>query len=129
MSGLFRPLLLAAGCLATLCVMTAAQSTTLAQNETTPSVLPTTTTTTPVPPPTLPTVTTPAPGGLRPNGLSALARTPARPRGRAALPAGGARGAGAGRGPATWRPVRVRPGTGRGGRCWGSPRGEGAAEP
>ncbi|XP_004331327.1 sialomucin core protein 24 isoform X1 [Tursiops truncatus] len=62
MSGLFRPLLLAAGCLASLCVMTAAQNTTLAPNTTAPSVLPTTTTTTaPMPPPTLATVTTPAP--------------------------------------------------------------------
>lgn len=79
MSGLFRPLLLAAGCLASLCVMTAAQDTTLAPNTTAPSVLPNTTTTTtaPVPPPTLPTVTTPEPGGRRPNGLSALAPSPA----------------------------------------------------
>eukprot|EP00069_Balaena_mysticetus_P007497 bmy_05567T0 len=61
MSGLFRPLLLVAGCLATLCVMTAAEDTTLALNETAPSVLPSTTTTAPVPPPTLPAVTTLAP--------------------------------------------------------------------
>ncbi|XP_007447330.1 PREDICTED: sialomucin core protein 24 isoform X3 [Lipotes vexillifer] len=61
MSGLFRPLLLAAACLAALCVITAAQNTTLAPNMTTPSVLPTTTTTAPVTPPILPTVTTPAP--------------------------------------------------------------------
>lgn len=77
MSGLFRPLLLAAGCLASLCVMTAAQNTTPASNTTTSSVLPTNTTTAPVPPPTFPTVTTPAPGGRRPNGLSALAPPPA----------------------------------------------------
>ncbi|XP_032507276.1 sialomucin core protein 24 isoform X1 [Phocoena sinus] len=61
MSGLFRLLLLAAGCLASLCVMTAAQNTTPASNTTTSSVLPTNTTTAPVPPPTFPTVTTPAP--------------------------------------------------------------------
>ena len=79
MSGLSRPLLLAVGCLAALCVITAAGNTTLAPNVTTPSSPSPTTTTVPVSPTTLapPPVTTPAPGGRRPNGLSAFALPPA----------------------------------------------------
>ncbi|KAF4025158.1 hypothetical protein G4228_017205 [Cervus hanglu yarkandensis] len=63
MSGLSRPLLLAVGCLAALCVITAARNTTLAPNVTTPSSPPPTTTTVPVSPTTrTPSpVTTPAP--------------------------------------------------------------------
>ncbi|CAI9156440.1 unnamed protein product [Rangifer tarandus platyrhynchus] len=63
MSGLSHPLLLAVGCLATLCVITAAGNTTLAPNVTTPSSPPPTATTVPVSPTTLtpPPVTTPAP--------------------------------------------------------------------
>lgn len=81
MSGLSRPLLLAVGCLAALCVITAARNTTVAPNVTTPSSPPPTTATVPVSPTTLtpPPVTTPAPGGRRPNGLSALARPPVGP--------------------------------------------------
>ena len=81
MSGLSRPLLLAVGCLAALCVITAARNTTVAPNVSTPSSPPPTTATVPVSPTTLtpPPVTTPAPGGRRPNGLSALARPPVGP--------------------------------------------------
>ncbi|XP_068841202.1 sialomucin core protein 24 isoform X3 [Capricornis sumatraensis] len=63
MSGLSRPLLLAVGCLAALCVITAARNTTVAPNVTTPSSPPPTTATVPVSPTTLtpPPVTTPAP--------------------------------------------------------------------
>ncbi|XP_006075520.1 sialomucin core protein 24 isoform X1 [Bubalus kerabau] len=63
MSGLSRPLLLAVGCLAALCVITAAGNTTVAPNVTTASSPPPTTTTVPVSPTTLPPppVTTPAP--------------------------------------------------------------------
>lgn len=128
MSGLSRPLLLAVGCLAALCVITAARNTTLAPNVTTPSSPPPTTTTVPVSPTTrTPSpVTTPAPGGRRPNGLSALARPPVGPS--RPLCVWCAR-AGAGRGPATWRPVRVRLGPGRGGRGCGVPWLEGLVEP
>ncbi|XP_040094468.1 sialomucin core protein 24 isoform X2 [Oryx dammah] len=63
MSGLSRPLLLAVGCLAALCVITAARNTTVAPNVTTPSSPPPTTAPVPVSPTTLtpPPVTTPAP--------------------------------------------------------------------
>ena len=125
MSGLSRPLLLAVGCLAALCVITAAGNTTLAPNVTTPSSPPPTNTTVPVSPTTLtpPLVTTPAPGGPRPNGLSAFARPPAS---RAEPPSLCV--VRAGRGPATWRPVRVRLGPGRGGRGCGVPWLEGLVE-
>uniref|UniRef100_A0A452FKP7 CD164 molecule n=1 Tax=Capra hircus TaxID=9925 RepID=A0A452FKP7_CAPHI len=53
MSGLSRPLLLAVGCLAALCVITAARNTTVAPNVTTPSSPPPTTATVPVSPTTL----------------------------------------------------------------------------
>ncbi|KAI4539894.1 hypothetical protein MG293_010289 [Ovis ammon polii] len=63
MSGLSRPLLLAVGYLAALCVITAARNTTVTPNVTTPSSPPPTTATVPVSPTTLtpPPVTTPAP--------------------------------------------------------------------
>ncbi|EQB78443.1 sialomucin core protein 24 isoform 3 precursor [Camelus ferus] len=62
MLGLSRPLLWAAGCLAALCVLTAAQSSDLTPNVTTPTTSPTTTKIAPVTTTTHPTVTTPAPG-------------------------------------------------------------------
>ncbi|KAB1275601.1 Sialomucin core protein 24 [Camelus dromedarius] len=61
MLGLSRPLLWAAGCLAALCVLTAAQSSDLTPNVTTPTTSPTTTKIAPVTTTTHPTVTTPAP--------------------------------------------------------------------
>lgn len=90
MLGLSRQLLWAVGCLAALCVLTAAKnSTILPPSTTTPWLSPPTTQTTSAPPKTLPT---PAPGGRRSYGLPTLfsrAEPPAMPAepgpGRAAL--------------------------------------------
>lgn len=61
MPGLRRPRLSAAGCLAALCGMSAAHTTTLASSATTLAALPTITSTASAPPPPLPPGTTPAP--------------------------------------------------------------------
>ncbi|XP_029074159.1 sialomucin core protein 24-like [Monodon monoceros] len=61
MPGLRRPRLSAASCLAALCGMSAAHTTTLASSATTLAALPTITSTASAPPPPLPPGTTPAP--------------------------------------------------------------------
>uniref|UniRef100_A0A8C9DWU6 Uncharacterized protein n=1 Tax=Phocoena sinus TaxID=42100 RepID=A0A8C9DWU6_PHOSS len=61
MPGLRLPRLSAAGCLAALCGMSAAHTTTLASSATTLAALPTITSTASAPPPPLPPGTTPAP--------------------------------------------------------------------
>lgn len=126
MSGLSRQLPWAAACLAALCVLTAAQSsspdpnTTTATTLATTKIVPTSLTVTPV--------TIPAQGGRRPNGLPALARPPPSPAEPPALPA-----VRAGPGRAALQqhggPSESSRGPARVGGGGGAPRGEGAAEP
>lgn len=127
MSGLSRLLLWAAACLAALCVVTAADSSTTPVANTTlsPNTTSAPTNKTEESPSTVLPVTTLAPGGRWPNRLSALAR---RLPGGAALPARGALGVRAGRPPEKWRRVRVQPRRERGGRGGGARWWEGAAE-